>query len=122
MATMVALVFGLALLLSAAAPAAAQNCGCQEGYCCSQWGYCGKTEAYCGQGASQGRAGATAARPPPGWRAERPAPAASRSRRATTALARVSQRPPPARFHRMTQVRRRLRRITRSPALECGQP
>ena len=30
---------GLALLCAAAGPAAAQNCGCQDGYCCSKYGY-----------------------------------------------------------------------------------
>lgn len=37
-------------LLCAAGPAAAQNCNCQSGYCCSQYGYCGTTDAYCGPG------------------------------------------------------------------------
>jgi chitinase len=51
--TLVAL--GLAAaLLSAAGPAAAQNCGCQAGFCCSQFGYCGTTAAYCGTGCKGG--------------------------------------------------------------------
>ncbi|KAJ1271696.1 hypothetical protein BS78_06G145700 [Paspalum vaginatum] len=44
---------GLALLC-AAGPAAAQNCGCQPGYCCSQYGYCGTTKPYCGKGCQSG--------------------------------------------------------------------
>lgn len=47
------LALGLALL-SATGPAAAQNCGCQPGYCCSQYGYCGTTEDYCGKGCREG--------------------------------------------------------------------
>jgi chitinase len=43
-----------ALLLSAAGPAAAQNCGCRSNECCSQYGYCGTTSAYCGQGCQSG--------------------------------------------------------------------
>ena len=37
---------GLAALLLS--PAAAQNCGCQPGFCCSKFGYCGTTMEYCG--------------------------------------------------------------------------
>ncbi|RHN76228.1 putative chitinase [Medicago truncatula] len=32
----------------------AQNCGCEEGLCCSQFGYCGNTDPYCGTGCKQG--------------------------------------------------------------------
>ncbi|PAN38863.1 hypothetical protein PAHAL_7G202900 [Panicum hallii] len=50
-----ALALGLALLLCAAAgPAAAQNCGCQPGYCCSKFGYCGHGDLYCGEGCRSG--------------------------------------------------------------------
>ncbi|KAF8703566.1 hypothetical protein HU200_032380 [Digitaria exilis] len=52
-ATLTVLALGLALLC-AAGPAAAQNCGCQPGYCCSQYGYCGTTAAYCGIGCRGG--------------------------------------------------------------------
>jgi chitinase len=45
---------GLALLCAAAVPAAAQNCGCQAGYCCSKFGYCGTTDDYCGDGCQSG--------------------------------------------------------------------
>ena len=48
------LALGLALLCGAAGPAAAQNCGCQPGYCCSQYGYCGMGDAYCGKGCRSG--------------------------------------------------------------------
>jgi len=34
--------------------ASAQNCGCEEGLCCSEHGYCGNTAAYCGTGCQQG--------------------------------------------------------------------
>ncbi|WVZ86243.1 hypothetical protein U9M48_033056 [Paspalum notatum var. saurae] len=44
---------GLALLC-AAGPAAAQNCGCASGLCCSQYGYCGTGDAYCGTGCQAG--------------------------------------------------------------------
>jgi chitinase len=48
------LAFGLITLLCGAGPAAAQNCGCQSGYCCSQFGFCGTTEPYCGKGCQSG--------------------------------------------------------------------
>ena len=51
---MAVLALGLALLCGAAGPAAAQNCGCQPGYCCSQYGYCGMGDAYCGKGCRSG--------------------------------------------------------------------
>ncbi|KAK1683980.1 hypothetical protein QYE76_044828 [Lolium multiflorum] len=55
MATFTFLALGLAaLLLSAAGPAAAQNCGCRSNECCSQYGYCGTTSAYCGKGCQSG--------------------------------------------------------------------
>ncbi|CAA0833291.1 homolog of carrot EP3-3 chitinase [Striga hermonthica] len=45
----------LTALLTLFAPAAlAQNCGCQEGFCCSRWGYCGQGNDYCGQGCQSG--------------------------------------------------------------------
>ncbi|PAN38856.1 hypothetical protein PAHAL_7G202600 [Panicum hallii] len=47
------LALGLALLC-AAGPAAAQNCGCQQGYCCSKYGYCGMGDPYCGEGCRSG--------------------------------------------------------------------
>ncbi|KAF8669135.1 hypothetical protein HU200_051461 [Digitaria exilis] len=47
------LALGLALLC-AAGPAAAQNCGCQPGYCCSQFGYCGTSSEYCDIGCRGG--------------------------------------------------------------------
>ncbi|KAK8449087.1 hypothetical protein SEVIR_7G158500v4 [Setaria viridis] len=47
------LALGLALLC-AAGPTAAQNCGCQTGYCCSKHGYCGTTSDYCGAGCKSG--------------------------------------------------------------------
>ncbi|KAK9715811.1 hypothetical protein RND81_06G191000 [Saponaria officinalis] len=34
--------------------AAAQNCGCGPGLCCSKWGYCGTTYDYCGDGCQKG--------------------------------------------------------------------
>ncbi|CAO2842121.1 unnamed protein product [Amaranthus hypochondriacus] len=34
--------------------AAAQNCGCATGLCCSKWGYCGTTADYCGDGCQSG--------------------------------------------------------------------
>ena len=43
-----------ATLLIAAGPAAAQNCGCQPGVCCSKYGFCGTTGAYCGKGCQSG--------------------------------------------------------------------
>uniref|UniRef100_A0ACD5YDC0 Uncharacterized protein n=1 Tax=Avena sativa TaxID=4498 RepID=A0ACD5YDC0_AVESA len=43
-----------AALLSAAGPAAAQNCGCQSGLCCSKYGYCGTGDDYCGDGCQSG--------------------------------------------------------------------
>ena len=43
-----------ATLLIAAGPAAAQNCGCQPGVCCSKYGYCGTTSAYCVEGCRSG--------------------------------------------------------------------
>ncbi|KAK1627631.1 hypothetical protein QYE76_001946 [Lolium multiflorum] len=45
-----------AALLSAADPAAAQNCGCQASFCCSQYqyGYCGTNSSYCGNGCQSG--------------------------------------------------------------------
>jgi len=51
-----ALALGLVLVLlcAAAGPAAAQNCGCQEGYCCSKYGYCGLGDPYCGEGCRSG--------------------------------------------------------------------
>ncbi|CAO2042823.1 unnamed protein product [Urochloa humidicola] len=52
-AALMVLALGLALLC-AAGPAAAQNCGCQSGYCCSQYGYCGMGDAYCGKGCQSG--------------------------------------------------------------------
>ncbi|KAF0891785.1 hypothetical protein E2562_010969 [Oryza meyeriana var. granulata] len=54
MATMLALVFGLALLLSSAGPAAAQNCNCAPNLCCSKWGFCGLGGDYCGDGCQSG--------------------------------------------------------------------
>uniref|UniRef100_A0A0E0KS96 chitinase n=1 Tax=Oryza punctata TaxID=4537 RepID=A0A0E0KS96_ORYPU len=54
LATMLALVLGLALLLSSAGPAAAQNCGCAADLCCSQYGYCGLGGDYCGVGCQSG--------------------------------------------------------------------
>ena len=56
-ATFLALVGVLALLLSAAGPAGAQQvgaCPCPPDECCSQWGFCGTTEDYCGQGCTAG--------------------------------------------------------------------
>ncbi|CAN6239987.1 unnamed protein product [Urochloa humidicola] len=44
----------VALLLTAASPAAAQNCGCQPNFCCSKFGFCGQTIAYCGDGCQSG--------------------------------------------------------------------
>ncbi|CAL5031270.1 unnamed protein product [Urochloa decumbens] len=44
----------LALLHCAAIPAAAQNCNCQPGLCCSKYGYCGTTSEYCGEGCRSG--------------------------------------------------------------------
>ncbi|RHN76229.1 putative chitinase [Medicago truncatula] len=35
-------------------PSIAQNCGCEEGLCCSEHGYCGNTDPYCGTGCKQG--------------------------------------------------------------------
>ncbi|KAL6652469.1 hypothetical protein ACP70R_011394 [Stipagrostis hirtigluma subsp. patula] len=52
-AIMAALALGLALLC-AAGPAAAQNCNCQPGFCCSKYGYCGKSGDYCGDGCRSG--------------------------------------------------------------------
>jgi chitinase len=55
MAMFTFLALGLAaLLLSAADPAAAQNCGCGPNECCSQSGYCGTSSAYCGTGCQSG--------------------------------------------------------------------
>jgi len=55
MAMFAFLTLGLAaLLLSAAGPAEAQNCGCRSNECCSQYGYCGTTSAYCGKGCQAG--------------------------------------------------------------------
>lgn len=48
------LAVGLAVLLSVAGPAAAQNCNCPADMCCSQWGYCGTTADYCGDGCQSG--------------------------------------------------------------------
>uniref|UniRef100_A0ACD5V6H6 Uncharacterized protein n=1 Tax=Avena sativa TaxID=4498 RepID=A0ACD5V6H6_AVESA len=49
------LALGLAaLLLSAAGPAEAQNCGCRSNECCSQDGYCGTSSAYFGKGCQAG--------------------------------------------------------------------
>ncbi|GJN27186.1 hypothetical protein PR202_gb15183 [Eleusine coracana subsp. coracana] len=50
--TILALV-GLALLC-AAGLAAAQNCNCQPGFCCSKFGYCGTSDDYCGDGCQSG--------------------------------------------------------------------
>nr|CAB3487489.1 unnamed protein product [Digitaria exilis] len=47
------LALGLALLCFAGR-SAAQNCGCQPGYCCSQYGYCGTSAEYCGTGCRSG--------------------------------------------------------------------
>ncbi|TVU15409.1 hypothetical protein EJB05_38930, partial [Eragrostis curvula] len=47
------LALGLALLC-AAGSAAAQNCNCQQGYCCSKSGYRGTTSAYCDDGCQSG--------------------------------------------------------------------
>ncbi|OEL37254.1 Endochitinase A [Dichanthelium oligosanthes] len=52
--TLTVLALGLAALLCAAGPAAAQNCGCQPGYCCSKFGYCGLGDPYCGDGCQSG--------------------------------------------------------------------
>uniref|UniRef100_A0A0D9W6M9 chitinase n=1 Tax=Leersia perrieri TaxID=77586 RepID=A0A0D9W6M9_9ORYZ len=53
--TMLALLaLGLTLILSAAGPAAAQNCGCQSNLCCSKHGYCGTGNDYCGEGCREG--------------------------------------------------------------------
>ncbi|KAF8661696.1 hypothetical protein HU200_056644 [Digitaria exilis] len=41
-------------LLAAVSPAAAHNCGCGPGLCCSKYGYCGTTSAYCGEGCKSG--------------------------------------------------------------------
>ncbi|XP_051185266.1 endochitinase A-like [Lolium perenne] len=55
MAVLTFMALGLAAaLLSAAGPAAAQNCGCQPGFCCSQFGFCGTTDPYCGKGCQSG--------------------------------------------------------------------
>jgi chitinase len=43
-----------ALLLGLALSAAAQNCGCAQGLCCSQYGYCGTGAEYCGKGCQSG--------------------------------------------------------------------
>ena len=48
------LALGLAILICAGRPTAAQNCGCQPGFCCSKFGYCGKTSDYCGEGCKSG--------------------------------------------------------------------
>ncbi|WVZ71248.1 hypothetical protein U9M48_019860 [Paspalum notatum var. saurae] len=42
----------LALVVGLLCPAAAQQCNCQPGFCCSKYGYCGTTSAYCGPGCS----------------------------------------------------------------------
>lgn len=34
--------------------AAAQNCGCASGLCCSMYGYCGTGNHYCGEGCRAG--------------------------------------------------------------------
>ncbi|KAL8139012.1 hypothetical protein V2J09_005013 [Rumex salicifolius] len=44
----------VALLLVLAGSAAAQNCGCASGLCCSKFGYCGNGDAYCGAGCQAG--------------------------------------------------------------------
>jgi chitinase len=55
MATFTFLALGLAaLLLSAAGPAEAQNCGCRPNECCSTDGYCGTSIAYCGRACQSG--------------------------------------------------------------------
>jgi len=55
MAVFTFMALGLAAaLLSAAGPAAAQNCGCQAGFCCSKFGFCGTTDPYCGDGCQSG--------------------------------------------------------------------
>lgn len=46
-------------LLSAAGPAAAQNCGCRANECCSQYGYCGTTGEYCGKNCKSGPCSST---------------------------------------------------------------
>ena len=48
------LALGLAFLICAGRPTAAQDCGCQPGFCCSKFGYCGKTSDYCGEGCKSG--------------------------------------------------------------------
>lgn len=42
------------VLLALALSAAAQNCGCASGLCCSRFGYCGTGEDYCGAGCQSG--------------------------------------------------------------------
>ncbi|KAL4284500.1 hypothetical protein GQ457_16G028270 [Hibiscus cannabinus] len=45
----------LAAIIAAGATAAnAQNCGCDQGLCCSRWGFCGTGDDYCGTGCQQG--------------------------------------------------------------------
>ena len=48
------LALGLAFLICAGRPTAAQDCRCQPGFCCSKFGYCGKTSDYCGEGCKSG--------------------------------------------------------------------
>eukprot|EP00252_Welwitschia_mirabilis_P025949 TRINITY_DN82_c0_g2_i1.p1 TRINITY_DN82_c0_g2~~TRINITY_DN82_c0_g2_i1.p1 ORF type:complete len:286 (+),score=-10.43 TRINITY_DN82_c0_g2_i1:34-858(+) len=50
----VGVIMALALFLALPEDAAAQNCGCAIGLCCSKWGYCGSGNDYCGEGCQQG--------------------------------------------------------------------
>ncbi|CAM0954212.1 unnamed protein product [Alopecurus aequalis] len=52
MAVFTFMALGLAALLLS--PAAAQNCGCQAGFCCSKFGFCGTNSSYCGDGCQAG--------------------------------------------------------------------
>ncbi|MQM16385.1 hypothetical protein Taro_049341 [Colocasia esculenta] len=42
------LLLAVSLVALSPEPAAAQNCGCPSGACCSRWGYCGTGFDYCG--------------------------------------------------------------------------
>ncbi|XVF29502.1 hypothetical protein REPUB_Repub15cG0126500 [Reevesia pubescens] len=44
----------LSSIIAGSMPVKAQNCGCEEGLCCSRWGYCGTGDDYCGTGCQQG--------------------------------------------------------------------
>ncbi|XP_039062145.1 endochitinase EP3-like [Hibiscus syriacus] len=43
-----------AFIAAEAAAVNAQNCGCEQGLCCSRWGFCGTGDDYCGTGCQQG--------------------------------------------------------------------